>query len=355
MQKLLKSTVGALIVTAGFVMVSAAPASASTGYVGEAVNGLGSSPVYVDSDAALSNADSIAASLKNSNVDVVALPDVAVSTYSANDVADMIRQQTGEATVVVVDSSAGSDRVGVSSSQNEDKIATVLNQAIASHDGDAGEAIQAVSGQVVSLSTSASPVSSGAGADMFGAVVGGGGALLLVAAVLVILARSRRRNSRMALSAGNNLIAIESGKSSEERLIENSIAALTKQMNEHQDELPFTIRKSVTGILQTLKELLPQWKEMDSYGDQKFTINNIITDYLPTLLNNYLTLPKSYLARSRKAEEAEGKVLKQVQLLQNAVDKIQDSVYEGVEQRIEEQGNFLQAKFTEAPETLKLR
>lgn len=354
MQKLLKSTVGVLIVTAGFVMVSTAPASASTGYVGEAVNGLGSSPVYVDSDAALSNADGIAASLKNSNVDVVALPDVAVSTYSANDVADMIRQQTGETTVVVVDSSAGSDRVGVSSSQNEEKIATVLNQAIASHDGDAGEAIQAVSGQVVSLSAPASPVSSGADASVFGVVVGGGGALLLVAAVLVILTRSRRK-SRMALPAGSNLIAIESGKSSEERLIENSIAALTKQMNEHQAELPLTIRKSVTGILQTLKELLPQWKEMDSYGDQKFTINNIITDYLPTLLNNYLTLPKSYLARSRKAEEAEGKVLKQVQLLQNAVDKIQDSVYEGVEQRIEEQGNFLQAKFTEAPETLKLR
>lgn len=144
-------------------------------------------------------------------------------------------------------------------------------------------------------------------------------------------------------SPTKHLITVNLADSNEEKLIEQSIKVLEQQIRDHQNALPDSIQQSVNGILGTLKDLLPRWKEMDSYGDQKFTVNSIITDYLPNTLNTYLALPKSYLVRTKK--DAEGNILKQLSLLQKTVDEIQDNVYKGVEQKIEEQGRFLESKF----------
>jgi hypothetical protein len=356
MSKIAKSA-GLLAVMVGVAVFGfAQSASADTGYVGESVAGLSNSPVYVDSDASLSNSSNIAATLKGTKVDVVALPDVAVSTYSANDVADMIRQKTGDTTVVVIDNSVGSDRFGVSSSQNEEKIAETLNKSLAQHNGDAGDALNAVSSDVVALTQTSAVSTSGEGFNPVPGIIGiGGGILGIILAVIVIPSAIRYslRTRQKALPPGAGLIAIESVKTDEERLIENSISALRAQMATHRNEFPTSVQQRVEGILGTLQELLPQWKKMDTYGEQKFTINSIITDYLPNLLNSYLELPKSYLARKQSTVEA--KLLEPLDTLQSGVNDIQDNVYDGVEKRIAEQALFLDTKFNKSAEELKLR
>jgi len=349
------SGVAVLALFSSLVFSSAAFAAAESGYVGDAVAGLGSSPIYVDSDATLTDSAAIAAGLNGSDVNVVAFPSVSISTYSPTDLAGMIRQETGKDTVVVVVDNAGRDQVGVSSESNATEIATVVNEAMTSTNGDAGAALASTVEQVASLSADATVASEG---DIFGptnlifvVLVG----LLGAAAAVVVfnaIKRGLRNRNQTALPAGVNLIAVESGLSDEQRLIENSITTLQQQLRARQSDFPEKISTSVNGILATLQELLPQWKQMDSYADQKFTINRIITDYLPNMLNTYLELPKSYLARTKK--DTEGKIMDQLRILQDAVNEIQDSVYEGVEQKIEEQGHFLATRF-QTDNTLRLK
>lgn len=148
---------GLLGVTLGITLGVTQPAFADENYVNDAVNGLGNSSVYIDSDVSLSHSDKISSELNNSHVDVVVLPPLAVDTYSASDVATMIRSKTGESTiVVVVDNTNSGDRIGVSSAKNQDEIATVLNEALGKSNGDAGEAISSTVQDVKSLSAGGS-------------------------------------------------------------------------------------------------------------------------------------------------------------------------------------------------------
>lgn len=145
---------GLLGVTLGITLGVTQPAFADDNYVNDAVNGLSNSPVYVDSSVALTNSDTISSELQGTKVDVVVLPPLAVDTYSASDVATMIRSKTGVSTiVVVVDNANSGDRIGVSAVKNQDKIATVLNEALGKTNGDAGKAITSTVQDVKTLST----------------------------------------------------------------------------------------------------------------------------------------------------------------------------------------------------------
>lgn len=139
----------------------------------------------------------------------------------------------------------------------------------------------------------------------------------------------------------------------EKEEISRNIALLETQLQQHGSALPELITVKVETILRTLKDLLPRWEELNSFVEQKYTINSIVTDYLPTTLNNYLSLPKSYLVRTKK--ETENKIIDQLNLLETTLNKIQDSVYAGVERKIEEQSLFLQDKFLDKENSLSLK
>lgn len=148
-----------------------------------------------------------------------------------------------------------------------------------------------------------------------------------------------------------DLIEFSSSKSDEEAATEENIHKLAKQMHTHRGALPDAINSKVDGILDTLTDILPHWKSMASFEDQKFVVNSIITDYLPNTLNSYLALPKSYLARNKR--DTESRIIKQLDILQMSLNEIQDNVYAGVERKIEDQGRFLEERFTKN-DTLKL-
>lgn len=143
------------------------------------------------------------------------------------------------------------------------------------------------------------------------------------------------------------------GTPQEKETIHKNIALLETQIQEHSTALPVEITGKVENILTTLKDLLPRWEELNSFTEQKYTVNSIVADYLPTTLNNYLSLPKSYLVRTKK--ETEGKIVSQLNLLETTLNTIQDSVYAGVERKIEEQSLFLQDKFLVKENGLNLK
>jgi hypothetical protein len=319
----------------------------SDAFVSDAVEGLKSSPVYVDSNASqgIANEAGISAALEGTAVNVVVLPEVAQDTFNANDLARQISQQTGGETIVVIDR-ATKDTIGVSSSQNQAEIATVINSDLTT---DAGEAIYPNISEVVSLASSPAPEATAGAFDPTGGIVGGLIVLAVLGGAAKAVAFRRNRRHQDALPVAANRIALTAGKSDEELLIENSIAGLRKQIKDRQNDFPERIKIGVNSVLVTLEELLPKWKAMDSYDDQKTNINRIITEYIPNLLNSYLELPKSYLARTKNST-AENSVMEQLDILQQAVNQIQDDVYGGVEANIEQQGLFLAAKFKAAPE-----
>jgi hypothetical protein len=143
------------------------------GYIEDAVDGLHQGPVYVDSSASLSGSSDIASALDGDHVAVVALPDVAFDTYSANDVANQIRSAVdGDYATVIVVVDGVRDSFGVSSSGDAAAIATALNGA---NTGDGGQAIQVVTGQLVDASDG--------GSGLVGEAVGLGGGLLGLALI----------------------------------------------------------------------------------------------------------------------------------------------------------------------------
>jgi hypothetical protein len=159
----------------------------------------------------------------------------------------------------------------------------------------------------------------------------------------IVAAVTSYAGGALLFSQAKHLITVGDEVKEEER-VSTSIYTLRQQIQEHQSALPTQVITEVKSLLDTLEDLLPRWETMDSFVEQKHTINSIVTDYLPNMLNAYLQLPKSYLVRTKK--EAEENILNQVGIMQNAVNEIQDGVYKGVERTIQEQNQFLETKFT---------
>ena len=127
--------------------------------------------------------------------------------------------------------------------------------------------------------------------------------------------------------------------------IRDSIASLRQTMRKYQRRLPDDILAQVEELFGVLEEILPRWSKLSAFAEQKYTINAVLTDYLPKTLSNYLNLPASYYKRAAKHQYG-SEVQVQLTILLDAVKKIRDGVYEGVESDIKAQTTFLQDRFT---------
>lgn len=182
----------------------------------------------------------------------------------------------------------------------------------------------------------------GAGA----AIVVGGGAALLGAAPLVIvagvaiayagglLAASPRKREIHVSVGGDDAGAVEAGLTEAQR-----------QLAAQRSALPAAIADRADAVLSGIGELLPRWNtDMRALVEEKTVVRSILSDYLPTSLNTYLALPRSYLTRTKAAAEQE--TTGQLDLLVQTVHGIQDQVFDGVEQKIRAQSQFLRDKFS---------
>lgn len=138
------------------------------------------------------------------------------------------------------------------------------------------------------------------------------------------------------------------------KTIQTNIRKLRTDIEQHANRIPDEIMVASENIFTTLEEIVPRWKELNSFGDQKFIINSIITEYFPESITNYMNLPKSYYRNGAKNKAAE-EIMEQLGILLKALEKIRDGLYSGVEQDIKTQSRFLQERFVTSEEGSSLR
>jgi hypothetical protein len=160
----------------------------------------------------------------------------------------------------------------------------------------------------------------------------------------------------LILSRSKQEVTIENalieGKVEVETLTCN-INSLKDSLAPHTGQIPPEIQTRIEDIFSTVEDILPKWDRIKGFTEEKYTINSIFTDYLPTIITNYLNLPKSYYRNAQK-NQAGQEIIEQLGLLNKTLAKIRDSVYSGVEQDIRVQGIFLKQKFEEIETNLKI-
>lgn len=166
-------------------------------FVGDAASALAGSPVYVDPDASLSSSGDIASLAEEQHVAVVALPELATSTFSASSLAgQVLRKVDGyDAVIVVVDGSF--DSYGVAARESDEGATLTRELNSAGHDDGGAAVLQTLSQDDWRTSSSAGSGSGSDGSDGggLGTVVGVGAgvvAVTVVAAVGTMVARRLR-------------------------------------------------------------------------------------------------------------------------------------------------------------------
>lgn len=145
-------------------------------------------------------------------------------------------------------------------------------------------------------------------------------------------------------SPKQSISLVEASDEVELLTIQNNISALRTDIEQHSKRIPDEIMFESENIFAILEEIIPRWKDLKSFAEQKYTINAIITDYFPAIITNYMNLPKSYYRNGTKSKAA-GEIVEQLGILLKALEDIRDSLYEGVENDIKVQSQFLKDKF----------
>lgn len=136
--------------------------------------------------------------------------------------------------------------------------------------------------------------------------------------------------------------------------ITQNIEDLRQSIAEHSSKLPVEILSVLADIFEVFEEVVPRWDELKSFTEQKYTVNAIITDYMPTIITNYMNIPKSYYRNAAKKQVADD-IVEQLTTLLEALEEIRDSLYTGVEKDIKAQGAFLKERFVKnQPSSLAL-
>lgn len=177
-----------------------------------------------------------------------------------------------------------------------------------------------------------------------------GGNLLLELGTLIVLGLGAGGYVAgfLLFSQPKQSISVGLGNSEVEvRTIQANIIKLRSDIEQHSKDIPDEILAESENIFAILEEIIPKWKEMSSFTEQKYTINSVITEYFPAIITSYLNLPKSYYRKGAKSKAAE-EIAEQLGILLTALEEIRDSLYEGVEKDIKVQSQFLKDKFVKA-------
>lgn len=289
------STVSVVLMSASVFMFTAQPAFAEDSYVSDAVDGLSDSSVYVDSGASdLTNQDAIISILEGSDVNVAVLPPIAIDTYGVESIAGMIRQQTGDDTIVVVVEDTAGTKFGVSSVNNSTEIAKTLNEGLTANNGDAGQTLTATLQDVKSLSegNTNSAISDGGGFNFAFILI----PLLIVGAIGGGVVFMKRRKNYVGVANHNNVPT--NAKLSE--LIPASLLPAMKQLNQltgqHNALLKSSLAADIRSVIDNVQELFMRLNKKGTPSQQRIAEVEY-ADKLPKLIealgdNYYIDIVK---------------------------------------------------------------
>jgi hypothetical protein len=103
-------------------------------------------------------------------------------------------------------------------------------------------------------------------------------------------------------------------------------------------------------LFEALDGILARWRELGSSVEHRYTVEQIITDYLPTAIQGYLNLPRTYALSSKVAGKrtAHEEMLEQLTTLRDEAARIRDAIYASELEALSAQGSFLREKFARA-------
>ncbi|MEU8194124.1 hypothetical protein AB0C10_10120 [Microbispora amethystogenes] len=110
---------------------------------------------------------------------------------------------------------------------------------------------------------------------------------------------------------------------------------------------PEDVVVKVGDLAGILREVLARAEALTSAPDHLHVVSQAVRDYLPTSLEAYANLPRSYALTRRGARErsAHEELMAQLGLLESGLSAVAEAVYQGDEQALRDQGRFLRDRF----------
>ena len=146
-----------------------------------------------------------------------------------------------------------------------------------------------------------------------------------------------------AAHAVDPALAVIAGQS---RQLQQELEGIVRQANVDGGRLPPGAVPTVRDIDDVLRPLLRYIEKQSASEEEMRHLSAIIRDYLPTALGDFVALPPAYAERpgvtgTTPADD----LLRQLQLLDEGANELQDLVYTGDAAQLAIQARFLDAKF----------
>lgn len=151
-----------------------------------------------------------------------------------------------------------------------------------------------------------------------------------------------------ALVAPPDKVHLSMGSAGDEvAALRRDLTALARQVDGARSRLNDDVAAAVGEILALLRSVLDRAEVLATSPDHLFVVSRTIRDYLPTSLESYLNLPRTYALQSRVAgrRTAHDELMSQLGLLTTQLTSVAQAVYDGDVQALVNQGRFLQEKF----------
>jgi hypothetical protein len=122
---------------------------------------------------------------------------------------------------------------------------------------------------------------------------------------------------------------------------------LRRSMRGEARRLPDDASAALGRILDALDQIVARWDDLGSAPDQRHTVESMIVDYLPTSLQTYVNLPRTFALSSRVEGQrtAHEELLDQLGILETESARIRDALYAREVDKLGDQGRFLREKF----------
>ena len=142
-------------------------------------------------------------------------------------------------------------------------------------------------------------------------------------------------------------LALGFGESASVEQLQDQLKVLRRSLNGEASRLDADAEAEVTKILTSLDDIVARWPDLAAAPDQQHTVEQMIGDYLPTSLQRYLNLPRTYALSARVAgrKTAHDELMDQLQILDTESARIRDAVYSREVDALSDQSRFLRAKF----------
>ena len=137
------------------------------------------------------------------------------------------------------------------------------------------------------------------------------------------------------------------GTGTDLRKLKEDLASLDRGLLQNRTRLGQDACTKVDTLIGLLGDILDRGDALRGSSQQLNVVESTIRDYLPTSLETYLNLPRTYAMSSRQAgkKSAHEELLGQLDILAREAGKILDAVVENDSSSLANQGRFLEDKF----------